>query len=119
MNIPPHPAERDIVKITTELVNMWASIKRGAFIVDLHDKFKEAIRSSHETNKSSEITIKFKLSPDEKTEAMRLTAKVTIKLPAEEEKEALFWVKPDFTLTRLDTKQVQMFPTKDDDQAID
>lgn len=116
MNIPPHPAERDIVKLTTELVNMLASIKRGALIVDFHDKLRQAIEVSSTTNKASSLTMALKLSPDDKTEAMRVSGKVTVKLPPDDEKEALFWVKPDFTLSRLDTKQVQMFPSPDDQE---
>lgn len=117
MNIPPQPEAADIKKMTIEIVDMLASIKRGALIIDFHDQLAAAIRASHHTNKQTSITMTLKLSPDEKTEAMRMSGKVTSKLPAEPEKEALFFVTPDFKLTRMDHRQVAMFPGNDEDAA--
>lgn len=115
MNIPPNPDQKDIVKMTQELVQMLASIKRGALIIKLHKMLDECVRASHHTNKQTVLTMTLKLTPDEKTEAMRISGDVKSKLPPEPESEALFFVSPEFKLTRADPKQVAMFAPQDEE----
>lgn len=84
--------------------------RRGKVVDDLTEALAEVVKGVEETNKKGEITLKLVVQPQGKDDnAMRVSAKVTSKVPRADLPDALFYADADGSLLRDDPTQSRMF----------
>lgn len=97
-----------------DVFDMLQNIDKGSVVHVLEDASRECVRESMQTGKKAKITLTIEFDPDMKTDAMRVSGKVTVKLPEPPKKASLFFPTPDGNLSRADVRQPRMFPGEDD-----
>lgn len=88
-----------------DIFDTLAAIDKGGLVHELEDACRDAVLASVSTMKKSEVVIKLSFDPDTKTEAMRVSASVNVKLPVAPKKAALFFPTPEGNLSRMNPQQ--------------
>lgn len=88
-----------------DVLTMFQAIDRGEFVLDLEESIKTVVESVMERMQKGSVTIKLDFQYDPETEAMKVTPKVTSKLPERPKRASLFFITPGGKLSRYDSRQ--------------
>lgn len=91
------------------IVDLIQSIERGEFLLDLEEACSDVVDKVQDTGKPGEVVIKIRFGLDASTDTMRVSGNVVKKLPQKPTKASIFFITPEGNLSRLNTKQTDMF----------
>ena len=91
------------------LHDVLPAIDRGEVVLDLEQACMDVVEAVRSTQKAGEVTLDIAFSFDPSTDAMKVAGVVKKTLPQKRGKASLFFITPEGRLTRMDTRQKEMF----------
>lgn len=91
------------------VLDLLKQIDQGHMVLDMEQECKDVVAACKEHMKQGSVTITVKFDPDNKTGAMRVSHKMTSKMPKKVPMASLFFVCDDNTLSRTNPHQRDMF----------
>ncbi len=95
-----------------DVFDTLAAIDRGSFAHDLQDGMRELVQECVGTQRKGKLTIEIEIDPDLKTDSIRVSGKVKVKLPEKPKKASIFFPQQDGTLTRMSPAQHMLAGTE-------
>lgn len=92
-----------------ELFETLKIIGNGDLALETATALQEIVTASQYTGKKSELIMKVIVEPDSKSDAFRVSGSVKTKLPVEPVKASLFFPMANGRLSRIDSRQRNMF----------
>lgn len=109
-----HPNDKlaSIVQ-TNPFIQAIAQIYNGGLVTDAADELRHEIESVKKSGKPGSVTLVLSIKPDGKGEVIMVDVKgeVKRKKPKKEQRPTTFFIEQDFTLTRDDPGQSELFTT--------
>lgn len=109
MNQPNNAPAADAASEELHVLTTLKTLREGEFIDELNDALQEAIDTSTELGKPSEITIKLKIAPAGRT--VVIDDDIKPKLPEASKDATIYFLDKGNKLTRRDPKQTP-FPAE-------
>lgn len=97
-----------------DVFDTLSAIDRGGLTHDVEDALREAVMASVALGKKSRITIELVIDPDTKTDSVRVSGKVSKKLPDAPTKASIFFPTPEGNLTRVNPSQLMLRGTENE-----
>lgn len=110
--MPPTPDKVASLLETNLLMQTLALIYNGNLVAEAADELRNEIEAVKRSGKPGALTIKLTIRPDGKGEVIMvdLDGDVSRKKPKKQKRSTSFFIEHDFTLTRDDPRQPDLFP---------
>ena len=93
---------------TRSIVDALRHVQGGEFLDRCSDAMQQLALAVDETGKGGKLTIEIGVAKLTRGGAVTLKGKVTVKRPAEQPHEGIFWVSPEGNLLTEDPKQQRL-----------
>ncbi len=100
-----------------DVFDTLSAIDRGSFAHDIEDGLKELVQECVDTQKKGKLIIEIDVDPDTKTDSLRVSGQVKVKLPDRPKKASIFFPQQDGTLTRVNAAQ-RMIPGTEQEYSV-
>lgn len=91
------------------VLGVLANVDRGELLLDYEQAMRDVLDAVIEQQKSGKVTLEIALAYDSSTDAMRVSGVVKKTMPQRKSKQSLFFITPEGNLSRMDTRQKDMF----------
>lgn len=109
MNIESPATTEKFETPTQGFTPLLESANYGQLKERVDKKLRELIEAIEQTGKGGEITLKVAIKPQRSTGAVEVTGDVTIKKPEPPQRASLYFITPEYNLSRHDQQQRDMF----------
>lgn len=91
------------------IIDIISAVERGELLLDYEQAMREVVDAAIAQQKQGKVTLEITFVPDPSTGAMRVSGAVKKVLPQKKSKASLFFITPEGNLSRMDTRQRDMF----------